>query len=196
MIAWTVATPDMMEMAKKAADRFRAAFNVDVEILRAADRYDAFLIKANRWLTAKGVVWYFDADWWAVDVGILPAIHGSTIIGAPNDTPNMVKYAGFQGIMKSHLFCSCLIGANMDSLSVRDVFGKAAKMQKDQFESSPKEDERFINIAIAESRVMALRLSPRWNWCGDDPHKQAIAIHAAGRDNKMEWLETAIKTYE
>lgn len=196
MIAWTVATPDMMAMAKEAMQRALRFSNIErTKIIKVENKHDAHREKLAQWLRFDGWAWYMDADWFLVRGAFLPSLGADIVFGAPNDTPNMDKYAGFANVRKSALFCTCLIGADASRPAIREMFKEAIDLQKKGWRIA-KEDEKHLNIAISNSDVISCRLSQRWNWCGENAPLLTNAIHAAGRINKHQWLKQQCRKYE
>ena len=189
MIAWTVATPDMMEMAEEAASRIDQHGNMQTIILPAKTREECHKMKVEAWLEFGWFAWFFDADFWVISpISKLPD-GGECIIGAPNNTPNLDKYPSMP---TDHLICTGFWGMNPSIQVNKDVILTALEYQGER----PLEDERFINQAAFFHKATVARLSTLWNWCGEFPPKNVMAIHAAGRGDKLNWLREVTKQYE
>lgn len=198
MIAWTVATPDMMEMAEEAKRRIMLFGRVDkAVILPCEDRFECHQTKLEAWLDHKGPAWFFDADLWMVQKCPLGMPWGDMLIGNPDNSPRS-KYDGSH-VDPRQAINSSLVGMDMGSQWMRDGVVKCAmRFQKQAYGDKPEQDEKFLNLALwlPERPTMLSRLSTRWNWCSNEPPKDAIAVHAASQLNKLEWLQQAVKHYE
>ena len=190
MIAWTIATQDMMEMAEEAKLRVRKFLGIEtVRIIECANKKECHLRKIDTWLDLNEPAWFFDADWWPVPVRHELPEMGGIIIGAPNNTPSLDAYHGFP---TDHLLCSGFWGMNPMLPTNRKVLLDAKEAR-----SLPSlEDEKFTNHSIIQNGAVLALLSTRWNWCGESPPKDTVAIHAAGKQNKLEWLKKVSSYYE
>jgi hypothetical protein len=73
----------------------------------------------------------------------------------------------------------------MGNEACREAIQCAIRLQKRDYSK----DEVYLNLALfSQPELCVARLANAWNWCGP-PSKEAIAIHAAGRESKLEWLK-------
>jgi hypothetical protein len=161
-----------------------------VTILPVISSQAAHAAKIDFLLNAK-YQWFIDADLFFVQHVFMPRASGCTLIGLPNNTPNKAKY---QERPTHHLICSGLFSVDQGDAVIK-LMAENARDLWDKH-SRPLEDERFINIAAMQCNVPILRLSTDWNWCGDNPPESVVAIHAAGRKDKYQWLKQVTKNYE
>jgi len=199
MIAWTVATPDMMAVAQEASRRICHYGDVESVIFPCEDRFDCHRKKLQIWQELSGPSWFYDADLWMVQKCPLGIPTGEIIIGNPDDCCG-AKYDG-TFVDPTQAINSSLVGMDMSNTWMKNgVIAQAIRYQIQAFGDSPTQDEKFLNMAawLPERRTMIARLSTRWNWCDLNPPKDAIAVHAASQFtfNKLEWLNKAVKNYE
>lgn len=190
MRAYTIATPDNIEMASECEARVLKFCGVDhFDIHPADDRHDAYVKKLTLWLTYHEPIWFVDADMWFRRSAVLPEPHGPLIIGAPADSPDQ-SIPRPEGFNLKMLLCSSLIGMDMGNQVCRDVVSDAIYLQEERYPSqTAKYDGWFLNLAANRShQIMISRLSNLWNWCNEKPPEMARNIHAASRTGKLEWL--------
>lgn len=193
MIAWTTATPDMMEMAEEAARRIQFYGGVSTCIFPATTKQECHRMKLASWLEFRGPAWHFDSDLFMLQKCAIGQPSHEILIGNPDDAPGG-KYGG-TCVDHKQAINSSLVGMDMSQARMRDLVKRAMAIQLEISGSDPVEDERFLNIAAWERPLMISRLSTRWNWCSVNPPKNAIAVHAASQPNKLEWLNKAIENY-
>ena len=191
MKAFTIATADVVPLSAECEQRVKKFCGVDeFELVIATDRADAYHKKLTQWLTYREPVWFIDSDMWFIRYARFPTPSGPMIIGAPANTPNPNDPKGENFDMKMAL-CSSLTGMDMGNQECRDIVSDAIYLQEERYAGHPPAtDGWFLNIAAQRNyRIMICRLSSLWNWCSAPVPQFARNIHAAGRENKLEWLK-------
>jgi len=194
MIAWTTATPDMMSMAEEASRRIQFYGGVYTCIFEASTKQECHRMKLASWLEFRGPAWHFDSDLFMLRNCAIGQPCNEILIGNPDNAPGG-KYHG-TCVDPTHAINSSLVGMDMSQARMRNLVKRSMEIQLEISGPDPVEDERFLNMAAWESPLMISRLSTRWNWCSISPPKDAIAVHAASQEDKMKWLEQAVKNYE
>ncbi len=197
MIAWTIATPDTMEMAQEASRRIEFYGGVQSVIFPVADRHECHRKKLDAWMEFTGPAWFYDADWWMVRKCLIGEPRGEMLAGNPDNSPGL-KYDGTY-VDSSQAINSSLVGMDMGNAWMKTgVVAQAIRFQQQRYGDLPVEDEKFLNMALwlPERLTMFSRLSTQWNWCSINPPKNAIAVHAASQPDKMAWLQQAVENYE
>lgn len=201
MILWTIATPDTLPCAEECLRRalhfgiFQDKSSVKTELVRVESKAEAHIAKIAHWRFLDEPAWFFDADCWMVRRAHIPVPPPGVLIGNPDNTPG-TKYDAYEDFIKAHAINTSLVGACAPCPPVRRMAEEALEMQREVYGTSPTEDEKFLNVAIQRSDLMVARLSTRWNWCGENPPENVIAIHAAGRTDKFEWLTRVSQQYD
>lgn len=153
------------------------------EVIPCRSKDECHKRKLTAFLDYDEPVWSIDADWFAVRSVSLPTPSSNICYGAPNDS-GVDAYTGSCVPPKSAI-CSCLVGLDMGDDRVRTAVNHAINMQ---MSSKVWMDEVHLNHALFRSKELSVvRLSNYWNWCGR-PVPLTVAIHAAGRDDKEQWL--------
>lgn len=197
MIAWTVATPDMMGLAKEASARITRFGGVEAVIFPCSDKHECHRKKLEIWLELTGPAWFYDSDWWMVQKANIGVPSGEILIGNPDNSPGG-KYQG-SFVDSAQAINSSLVGMDMSNWWMKNgVVSQAIRFQTQAYGYLPVEDEKFLNLALwmPERPTMFSRLSTQWNWCSINPPKHVIAVHAASQPDKMAWLQQAVKNYE
>lgn len=186
MRGFIITTPDYTLMAREAASRVRNYGGLtEVSLYFVETKSDCHKEKLAKFLTYNEPVWLLDADWWMIRECLLPECKGSVILGAPNNNSSTLT-----GVDNSMALCSCLISLDMGNEVCRNVVKLAIEKQEKAFPSGEvKADEKFlVEAALNCPQMTAGRLSTNFNWCGDNPPAEVIAVHAAGRKDKHNWL--------
>lgn len=176
-------------MAKESARRIMGYGGLEeVAIHIVATKSDCHREKLTKFLTYHEPVWVIDADLWFTRECVLPKCEGSVMIGAPNNNPSTLV-----NVDKSMALCSCLISMDMWNSACRNVVEAAIENQRKAFPDGEfKADEKFlVEAALTHPQMTVARLSTNFNWCGDNPPLDVVAIHAAGRKDKLAWLRSA-----
>lgn len=201
MTLWTIATPDTVPCAEECLRRalhfgiFQDKSSVKTELVRVESKAEAHIAKIAHWGYLEEPAWFFDADCWMIRHARIPVPAPGVLIGNPDNTP-FHRYDKYQGFDKTHAINTSLVGACAPSPPVRRMAEMALDLQREDYGTEPTEDEKFLNVAAQRSDLMVARLSTRWNWCGEHPPASVIAIHAAGRSNKFEWLTRVSQQYD
>lgn len=186
MRGFVVTTLEYIPMAQEAAARaVKYGGLTDVQIYPVSSKSDCHREKLGKFLNYNEPVWLIDADWWMVRECALPECRGSVIVGAPNNNPSTIV-----DVDKSMALCSCLISLDTGNEVCRKVIRDAIERQTKAYPSGEiKADEKFlVEAALTCSQITVCRLSTNFNWCGDNPPKEVVAVHAADRKDKLEWL--------
>jgi hypothetical protein len=201
MIFWTIATPGMEQCAEEClrrALRFRgncAGELCSAHVVRVGSKTEAHAAKLTHWLELDKPAWFVDADCWMVSKAQIPVPPPGLVMGNPDNTPGG-KYSKYEGFDNRMAINTSLVGAHGSCWDFREVVADAIRMQREEYGATPREDEKFLNVAAQRSDLMVARLSTRWNWCGENPPANTIAIHAAGRPDKFEWLTRVSQQYD
>lgn len=185
MKAFMPYTSDFWELAQEAGRRMMEFGGVThVDYIYCRSKSACHKAKMETWLDYKEPVVMGDSDWWMVRSVQLPKPVDSFTYGSPNDS-GVEVYEGSCVPPRSAL-CSALIGLDMGFSANRKAILQGIKLQARDYGR----DEVYLNLALfSQPELCVMRLSNHWNWTGA-PVKETIAIHAAGRSGKLEWLKT------
>lgn len=201
MIFWTIATPDMERCAEECLRRvlhFRgdcAGGVYSAHVVRVKNKAEAHAAKLTHWFDLDKPAWFIDADCWMVCKAQIPVPSPGLVLGNPDNATGdrYLKYEGFDTKMAIN---TSLVGADGFCREFKKVVAEAIRMQREDYGATPNEDEKYLNVAVQRSLLMVARLSTRWNWCGENPPANTIAIHAAGRPDKFDWLTRVSQQYD
>lgn len=178
---------DWPQLCTETVARLKSLGGVDCETLIARDIHHAHKAKLAKFLEYDEPVAFVDCDWWLVRQTTMPDYVPGGILAAPNES-GMHRYWETD-VNQSHVFCSCFVMLDMQTVSIRNVVEQALRLQRAfYYKGSPRSDEMFLNIAAQSLDVPITLLSNHWNWCAP-PTEEVIAIHAAGQKEKLQWLK-------
>lgn len=188
MKAFTVVTKWFKSMAQEAGRRIQEYGGIEsVEYVSCKDSAACHKAKLERLLDYNEPVWFFDSDWFQIQKCPLPLPVGNVAFGAPNDS----GVDGYKGscVPPRSAICSCLFGLDMGHSACRNAIQTAIKLQARDYGR----DEVYLNMGVfSDPQLVVARMSNYWNWCGN-PIPLTVAIHAAGRQDKEEWLRSQVK---
>lgn len=184
MRAFTIFTQQFASMAQEAGRRIQEYGWIEsVEYVSCKDSAACHRFKLEHLLEYNEPVWFFDSDWFQIQRCPLPLPVGNVIFGAPNDSGVEV----YQGscVPPRSAICSCLFGLDMGHSACRNAIQTAIKLQARDYGR----DEVYLNKGVfSDPQLVVARMSNYWNWAAP-PSPFTVAVHAAGRQNKEEWLK-------
>jgi hypothetical protein len=179
------------EMAQECARRLKKYAGIRKRsFIETGSKNDAHFKKIECLLEFREPVVLVDADWWLVQACAIPEPSGTVVIAAPcHGVDHFYKGTCVPPLAS---FCSCLVALDMSNEAIREVIKDAMERQRRASAKEALIDEWFLNTALYDRpSVTVCCLSSSWNWCAQNYHERVVAVHAAGRTNKLNWLKNA-----
>jgi hypothetical protein len=190
---YIISTLDQMDLAREAKRRAIKYANLHCEIIHANDKKHAHYLKLRVLQESVGPCYLLDNDIWFLNNTILPSPEENSVFACHCAGEAMVKRCKENGMDYNIYFNSGFVGIGSGS-KIRIALQEAIILREI---SGNDMDEVFMNISFQRHRLDINIMTDRINWCANSNFPaDVVAIHAARKSNKLDWLMQGVKNYE
>lgn len=187
-----ISTKDQFDIAEEARRRALRFANLSCDIIEARDKKHAHYLKLKVLAESTHPCYLLDNDIWFIKQTTLPSLEKDTVYACRCFGNSIEKRCKDHSLKPEIYFNSGLVGIG-EGNKIRTCLQEAIVLRELH---NAEMDEMFMNIAFQRNNISIKIIPDTHNYCNNEHIRDdVVAIHAARRPNKMDWLMKGVMNY-